>query len=130
MVMLEVNGEVEKIIFKDLQFNLPTIVNNTILSKIGDISFNSTIPEAQEGNYRVNDDLQNSQPNLSVLINNAFLGKTKHIPYNSTSSDQVKEQFITIKQEEDNENMIFEKTDKQVQLITTKVPFILPVPFP
>ena len=64
------------------------------------------------------------------MINNALLGKIEPIFFNSTALDNVKEQFITIKQDEYNENMIFEETNKKAQILTTKVPFILPVPFP
>ena len=131
--MLEgVNAEQEFLTYmtKDFVYNLPTMINNTLLGNIEYISFNSTLEEADEENYKVIEDSQESKPSLSVMINNALLGNMDHISGNSTSLDHVKEQFITIKQDEYNENMIFEKTDKQVQLLTTKVPFILPVPFP
>jgi hypothetical protein len=64
------------------------------------------------------------------MINNALLGEIEPISFNSTSLDNVKKQFITIKQDKYNENMIFEENDKKVKVLTTKVPFILPVPFP
>lgn len=128
----EVNGEEEILTYmaKDFVYNLPTMINNTLLSNIEHISFNSTLKEADERNYKVIKDSQESKPSLSVMINNALLGNMEHVSVNSTSLDHVKEQFITIKQDGYNENMIFEKTDKRVQLLTTKVPFILPVPFP
>ena len=128
----EVNGEEEILTYmaKDFVYNLPTMINNTLLSNIEHISFNSTLEEADERNYKVIKDSQESKPSLSVMINNALLGNMEHVSVNSTSLDHVKEQFITIKQDGYNENMIFEKTDKRVQLLTTKVPFILPVPFP
>jgi hypothetical protein len=106
------------------------MINNTFLDNIEHTYFNSTLEEADVGNYKVIEDSQESKPSLSVMINNALLGNMEHVSVNSTSLDLVKEQSITIKQDESNENMIFEKTDKQVQLLTTKVPFILPVPFP
>lgn len=128
----EVNGEEEILTYmaKDFVYNLPTMINNTLLSNIEHISFNSTLEEADERNYKVIKDSQEFKPSLSVMINNALLGNMEHVSVNSTSLDHVKEQFITIKQDGHNENMIFEKTDKRVQLLTTKVPFILPVPFP
>ncbi len=128
----EVNAEEEFLTYmtKDFVYNLPTMINNTLLGNIEHISFNSTLEEADEGKYKVIEDSQESKPSLSVMINNALLGNMEHASVNSTSLDYVKEQFITIKQDGYNENMIFEKTDKRVQLLTTKVPFILPVPFP
>ena len=132
IMLEEVNAEQEFLTYmtKDFVYNLPTMINNTLLGNIEHISFNSTLEEADEGNYKVLEDSQESKPSLSVMINNALLGNMDHVSGNSTSLDHVEEQFITIKQDGYNENMIFEKTDKQVQLLTTKVPFILPVPFP
>ena len=133
VVMLEeVNAEEEFLtqttIFKDFIYNIPTTINNTLLSdEIEPISFNSTIQTTEKVNYQ---DRQDSKPSLSVMINNALLGKIEPISFNSTTLDYVKEQFITIKQDEYNENMIFEETNKKAQVLTTKVPFILPVPFP
>ena len=128
----EVNAEEEFLIqttfLKDSIDNIPTTINNTLSSKMEPISFDSTIQEATgEVNYQ---DRQGSQPSLSAMINNALLGKMESISFNSTALDNVKEQFITIKQDKYNENIIFEDTDKEVQVLTTKVPFILPVPFP
>lgn len=133
VVMLEdVNAEEEFLIqttfFKDFIYNIPTTINNTLLSdEIEPISFNSTIQTTEKVIYQ---DRQDSKPSLSVMINNALLGKIEPISFNSTTLDYVKEQFITIKQDEYNENMIFEETNKKAQVLTTKVPFILPVPFP
>ena len=128
----EVNAEEEFLtqttFLKDSIDNIPTTINNTLSSKMEPISFDSTIQEATgEVNYQ---DRKGSQPSLSAMINNALLGKMESISFNSTALDNVKEQFITIKQDKYNENMIFEDTDKEVQVLTTKVPFILPVPFP
>jgi hypothetical protein len=130
--MLEVNAEEEFLtqMTKDFVYNLPTMINNTLLSNIEYISFNSTIQEADEDNYKFIEDRQESKPSLSFMINNALLGNIEDVSVNSTSLGYVKEQFLTIKQDGYNEDMIFEKTDKQIQLVTTKVPFILPVPFP
>ena len=128
----EVNAEEEFLtqttFLKDSIDNIPTTINNILSSKMEHISFDSTIQEATgEVNYQ---DRKGSQPSLSAMINNALLGKMESISFNSTALDNVKEQFITIKQDKYNENMIFEDTDKEVQVLTTKVPFILPVPFP
>jgi hypothetical protein len=119
----EVNAEEEFL----TQMIIPTTINNTLLAEIEPISFDSTIQEAKEVNYP---DRLGSQPSLSVMINNALLGEIEPISFDSTSLDNVKKQFITIKQDKYNENMIFEENDKKVEVLTTKVPFILPVPFP
>ena len=128
----DVNAEGEFLtqITKDFVYNIPTMINNTFLGNIEYISFNSTIQEADENNDKFIEDHQESKPSLSFMINNALLGNIEEISVNSTSLDHVKEQFITIKQDGYNEDMIFENTDKQGKLLTTKVPFILPVPFP
>ncbi len=124
--MLEVNAEEEQLITN----NLTTVINNLSLQKIEQISFNSTIQETDSDSYQVNQYIQDSKLSLSAMINNALLGKIEQISFNSTSLDQVKEQFITINPEEYNENLIFEQNDEKVKVITSKVPFILPVPFP
>ena len=109
-------------------YYLPTMITNSLLDNIEHNSFNETVKEIDNNNYRDNGW---SEPSLSVLINNALLGNIYHNSFNATSLDQIKEQFIVIKQDSNNENIIFEKPEKQVQqLITTEVPFILPVPFP
>jgi hypothetical protein len=64
------------------------------------------------------------------LINNALWGNLNPNPQVSVSTDHVKEQFITIKEDGFNDNMIFEEPKKNAQVQTTTVPFILPVPFP
>ena len=124
--MLEVNAEEEQLITN----NLTTVINNLSLQKIEQISFNSTIQETDSDNYHVKQYIQDSKLSLSAMINNALLGKIEQISFNSTSLDQVKEQFITINPEEYDENLIFEQNDEKVKVITSKVPFILPVPFP
>jgi hypothetical protein len=109
-------------------YNLPTMMTNALLGDIEHNSFNATIQKIDHNNYIDN---RWSEPSLSVLINNALLGNIYRNSFNATSLDQVKQQFIVIKQDSNNENIIFEKPDKQVQQITTtEVPFILPVPFP
>lgn len=122
--MLEVNAE-------NLPLNnLTALPSNALLGKIGNISFNSTIQETDRDNSQIIQYPQESELSLSAMINNALLGQIRYTPLNSTALDQVKEQFITINPDEDNENLIFEQNDKKFQVITTKVPFILPVPFP
>jgi hypothetical protein len=122
--MLEVNAE-------NLPLNnLTALPSNALLGKIGYISFNSTIQEIDRDNFQIIQYPQDSKLSLSALINNALLGQIGYTPFNSTSLDQVKEQFITINPDKYNENLIFEQKDKKIEVITTKVPFILPVPFP
>ena len=70
------------------------------------------------------------ESSLSALINNALLGNVNSNPIDSISTDNVKEQFITINEDGDNNNMIFEEPKKKVERLTSTVPFILPVPFP
>ena len=111
-----------------LVYNLPTMITNALLGDIEHYTVNATIQKIDLNNHRDN---EWSEPSLSVMINNALSGNIYNSSFNATSLDQVKQQFVIIKQDSSNENMIFEKPDKQVQqLITTEVPFILPVPFP
>jgi hypothetical protein len=108
--------------------NLPTMIANAFLGNSEPISLNTTIHKINLDKYQYSEE---SEPSLSVMINNALLGNVYRSSFNSTSLDQVKQQFITINPDLNNENLIFEKPDKHVQqLITTEVPFILPVPFP
>jgi len=123
-MMLEVNAE------EPVLSSLTTLINNSLLGKTDQISFNSTIKETDRKEYQFIQYPQEYELSLSAMINNAFLDKFHQISYNSTSLNQVKEQFIIIKPDEYNEKLIFEQKDKKVQALTTKVPFILPVPFP
>jgi hypothetical protein len=130
IVLDEANAEQEFIsqIAGTFVYNLPTMITNALLGDIEHNSINATMQKIDHDNYRDN---QWSEPSLSLMINNALLGNIYHNSFNTTSIDHVKQQFVILKQDSNNENMIFEKPDKQVQqLITTEVPFILPVPFP
>jgi hypothetical protein len=130
MTVGEVNAEEELIskLADTFVYNLPTMLTNALLGDIEHNSFNATIQKIDHNDFRDN---RWSEPSLSVLINNALLDNIYHNSFNGTSLDQVKQQFIVIEQDSNNENIIFEKPDKQVQQITTtEVPFILPVPFP
>ncbi|HET7644358.1 MAG TPA: hypothetical protein VFK40_12680 [Nitrososphaeraceae archaeon] len=130
MAVNEVNAEEEFIgkVTDNFVYKFPTILTNALLGDIEHKSFNATIQKIDHNNFRDN---RWSEPSLSVLINNALLDNIYHKSFNATSLDHVKQQFIVIEQDSNNENIIFEKPDKQVQQITTtEVPFILPVPFP
>ncbi|HEY6656932.1 MAG TPA: hypothetical protein VIZ62_00250 [Nitrososphaeraceae archaeon] len=70
------------------------------------------------------------ESSLSTLINNALLGNVNSNSIDAISTDDVKEQYITIKEDGYNNNMIFEEPKKKMELLTSPVPFILPVPFP
>ena len=78
--------------------------------------------------YQVIHSHQSSHSQLSIMINNALLGNV-----DSTSSAgtrvvyDVQEQFITIKPDGYNDNVIFEETKKKVDLLNSNVPFLLPV---
>ena len=67
---------------------------------------------------------------LSTMINNALLGNVDSTPSDTSSIYHVQEQFITIKPDGYNDNIIFEEPKKKVDLLNSNVPFLLPVPFP
>ncbi len=69
------------------------------------------------------------ESSLSAMINNALLGNVNSNSPDSNPSEYVIEQFITIKPDGYNDNIIFEPK-KKVELLNSNVPFILPVPFP
>ena len=70
------------------------------------------------------------ESSLSTLINNALLVNVNSNSIDEIASDDVKEQFIKIKEDGYNNNIIFEEPTKKMELLTSRVPFILPVPFP
>ena len=70
------------------------------------------------------------ESNLSTLINNALLGNVNSNSPDSLVTNDVKEQFIMIKKDGYNDNMIFEEPNKKTEFLASPVPFILPVPFP
>jgi hypothetical protein len=67
---------------------------------------------------------------LSTMINDALLGNVNSNSPDSLVTNDVKEQFIMIKNDGYNDNMIFEEPTKKAELLASPVPFILPVPFP
>ena len=74
--------------------------------------------------------LGDQESNLSTMINNALLGNVDSTPSDTSSIYYVQEQFITIKPDGYNDNIIFEEPKKKVDLLNSNFPFILPVPFP
>jgi hypothetical protein len=106
------------------------LINNALLGNVNSNSIDATISDAEGEEYQVIHSYQNSHSHLSTLINNALLGNVNSNSIDEIASDDVKEQFITIKEDGYNNNMIFEEPKKKMQLLTSPVPFILPVPFP
>jgi hypothetical protein len=106
------------------------MINNALLGNVNSNPIDSTILDVKAEEYQVIHSYQNSHSHLSSMINNALLGNVNSNPIDSISTDNVKEQFITINEDEDNNNMIFEQSKKKVERLTSTVPFILPVPFP
>ena len=118
-------------IFGGYEFSLSTMINNALLGNVNSNSPDSTIfLDAKRGEYQVIHSYQNSYSQLSTMINNALLGNVNSNSPDSLVTNDVKEQFITIKEDGYNENMIFEMSNKKVELLSTNVPFLLPVPFP
>jgi hypothetical protein len=109
---------------------LSKLINNALLGNFNANPQDSTIFADAVEEYQVIHSYQNSHSHLSTLINNALLGNFNANPQDSVSTDHVKEQFITIKEDGFNDNMIFEEPKKNSEVQATTVPFILPVPFP
>jgi hypothetical protein len=116
--------------FVGQESSLSTLINNALLGNVNSNPIDSTILDVKAEEYQVIHSYQNSHSHLSSMINNALLGNVNSNPIDSISTDNVKEQFITINEDEDNNNMIFEQSKKKVERLTSTVPFILPVPFP
>jgi hypothetical protein len=106
------------------------MINNALLGNVNSNPIDSTILDVKGEEYQVIHSYQNSHSHLSSMINNALLGNVNSNPIDSISTDNVKEQFIMINEDGDNDNMIFEEPKKKVERLTSTVPFILPVPFP
>ena len=117
-------------IFGGQESSLSTLINNALLGNVNSNSIDATILDAEGEEYQVIHSYQNSHSHLSTLINNALLGNVNSNSIDAISTDDVKEQFITIKEDGYNNNMIFEEPKKKMELLTSPVPFILPVPFP
>jgi hypothetical protein len=117
-------------IFGGQESSLSTLINNALLGNVNSNSIDATILDADGEEYQVIHSYQNSHSHLSNMINNALLGNVNSNSIDAISTDDVKEQFITIKEDGYNNNMIFEEPKKKMELLTSPVPFILPVPFP
>jgi hypothetical protein len=117
-------------LFSGQESNLSTLINNALLGNVNSNSIDTTIFDAEGEEYQVIHSYQNSHSHLSTMINNALLGNVNSNSIDAISTDDVKEQFITIKEDGYNNNMIFEEPKKKMELLTSPVPFILPVPFP
>ena len=117
-------------IFGGQESSLSTMINNALLGNVNSNSIDTTIFDAEGEEYQVIHSYQNSHSHLSTMINNALLGNVNSNSIDTISTDDVKEQFITIKEDGYNNNMIFEEPKKKMELLTSPVPFILPVPFP
>ncbi|HEY9486201.1 MAG TPA: hypothetical protein VIQ04_06135 [Nitrososphaeraceae archaeon] len=114
----------------DQDSTLSTMINNALLSNVD--STPSDTPILSEGGeeYQVIHSHQSSHSQLSKMINNALLGNVDSTPSDTSSIYHVQEQFITIKPDGYNDNIIFEEPKKKVDLLNSNVPFLLPVPFP
>ena len=110
--------------------SLSTMINNALLGNVNSNSPDSTILVSEEEEYQVIHSYQNSHSHLSTMINNALLGNINSNSHDSLIPKNVKEQFIMIKKDGYNDNMIFEEPKKKMELLASPVPFILPVPFP
>ena len=117
-------------IFGGQESSLSTLINNALLGNVNSNSIDATILDAEGEEYQVIHSYQNSHSHLSTMINNALLGNVNSNSLDEIASDDVKEQFITIMEDGYNNNMIFEEPKKKMELLTSPVPFILPVPFP
>ena len=109
--------------------SLYAMINNTLLGKVNSNSPDSTITGNNGEEYQVIHSYENSHSQLSAMINNALLGKVNSNSPDPAPSEYVIEQFITIKPDGYNDNIIFEP-QKKVEVLNSNVPFILPVPFP
>jgi hypothetical protein len=109
---------------------LSTMINNALLGNVNSNSPDPTILAAGKEEYQVIHSYQNSHSHLSTMINNALLGNVNSNSPDSLVTNDVKEQFIMIKKDGYNDNMIFEEPTEKVELLASPVPFILPVPFP
>ena len=117
-------------IFGGQESSLSTLINNALLGNVNSNSIDATILDAEGEEYQVIHSYHNSHSHLSNMINNALLGNVNSNSIDAISTDDVKEQYITIKEDGYNNNMIFEEPKKKMELLTSPVPFILPVPFP
>jgi hypothetical protein len=131
LILDKVNAEEfkPKSIFGGPEPSLSTMINNALLDNVNSISLDATILAAEGEEYQVIHSYQNSHSHLSTMINNALLDNVNSISLDATGTNDVKEQFIMIKEDGYNDNIIFEEP-KKIELLASPVPFILPVPFP
>ena len=131
LILDKVNAEEFKprSIFGEQESSLSSMINNALLGNVNSNSLDATILAAEGKEYEVIHSYQNSHSHLSTMINNALLDNVNSISLDATGRNDVKEQFIMIKKDGYNDNMIFEQP-KKMELLASPVPFILPVPFP
>jgi hypothetical protein len=131
LILDKVNAEEFKprSIFGGPEPSLSTMINNALLDNVNSTSLDATILAAEGEEYQVIHSYQNSHSHLSTMINNALLDNVNSISLDATGTNDVKEQFIMIKEDGYNDNIIFEEP-KKIELLASPVPFILPVPFP
>jgi hypothetical protein len=129
--ILAAEGEEYQVIhsYQNSHSHLSTMINNALLDNVNSTSLDATILAAEEEEYQVIHSYQNSHSHLSTMINNALLDNVNSISLDATGTNDVKEQFIMIKEDGYNDNIIFEEP-KKIELLASPVPFILPVPFP
>jgi hypothetical protein len=131
LILDKVNAEEFKprSIFGGQEPSLSTMINNALLDNVNSTSLDATILAAEGEEYQVIHSYQNSHSHLSTMINNALLDNVNSTSLDATGTKDVKEQFIMIKEDGYNDNIIFEEP-KKIELLASPVPFILPVPFP
>src|SRR5215207_11295054 len=131
LILDKVNAEEFKprSIFGGQEPSLSTMINNALLDNVNSTSLDATILAAEGEEYQVIHSYQNSHSHLSTMINNALLDNVNSTSLDATGTNDVKEQFIMIKEDGYNDNIIFEEP-KKIELLASPVPFILPVPFP
>jgi hypothetical protein len=128
-----VNAEVytsNMITLGDQDSTLSTMINNALLGNVNTTPSDTPILSEGGEEYQVIHSHQSSHSQLSKMINNALLGNVNTTPSDTTAIYHVQEQFITIKPDGYNDNIIFEEPKKKVDLLNSNVPFLLPVPFP
>ena len=118
------------ITWEDQDSNLSTMINNALLGNTDSTPSDTPISGDGGEEYQVIYSHKNSHSQLSTMINNALLGNTDSTSKDPSSIYYVQEQFITIKPDGYNDNIIFEEPKKKVDLLNSNFPFILPVPFP
>ena len=114
----------------DQDSNLSTMINIALLGNMESIPSDTPILSEGGEEYQVIHSHQISHSQLSIMINNSLLGNMESIPSDTSGIYNVQEQFITIKPDGYNGNIIFEEPKKKVDLLNSNVPFLLPVPFP